>query len=98
MSEITSQASFAASWFRRNYSPQRRIRHEYALPPLGLLTALSRRKIEGGMAEVLNMTDKRETELPGRRPIPLRMRLSQSAPSTAKIATRVGALRASRRS
>jgi hypothetical protein len=37
---------------------------EYALPPLGLLTVLSRGKIESGMAEALRMTDKLETELP----------------------------------
>lgn len=37
---------------------------EYALPPLGLLTALSKGKIESGMAEVLKMTDKLEAELP----------------------------------
>lgn len=37
---------------------------EYALPPLGLLTALSRGQIESGMAEVIKMTDKLEAELP----------------------------------
>ena len=37
---------------------------EYALPPLGLLTALSEGKFEPGMAEVLKMTDKLEVELP----------------------------------
>lgn len=37
---------------------------EYALPPLGLLTALSKGTIESGMADVLKMTDKLETELP----------------------------------
>ena len=37
---------------------------EYALPPLGLLVALSEGKFETGMAEVLKMTDKLETELP----------------------------------
>lgn len=37
---------------------------EYALPPLGLLTALSKGKIESSMAEVLKMTDKLEAELP----------------------------------
>src|SRR5512139_2838117 len=37
---------------------------EYALPPLGLLAALSSGKIEGDMAEVLKMTDKLEGELP----------------------------------
>jgi hypothetical protein len=37
---------------------------EYALPPLGLLSALSKGKLEAGMAEVLNMTDKLEAELP----------------------------------
>ena len=37
---------------------------EYALPPLGLLTALSEGKFETGMAEVLTMTDKLEAELP----------------------------------
>jgi hypothetical protein len=37
---------------------------EYALPPLGLLTALSEGKFETGMAEVLKMTDKLEAELP----------------------------------
>lgn len=37
---------------------------EYALPPLGLLTALSEGKFEPGMAEVLKMTDRLEAELP----------------------------------
>ncbi|MFZ5792290.1 MAG: hypothetical protein ACOY3L_16485 [Pseudomonadota bacterium] len=37
---------------------------EYALPPLGLLVALSRGKIEKGMAAALKMTDKLEAELP----------------------------------
>jgi len=37
---------------------------EYALPPLGLLTALSRGQIESGMAEVTKMTDRLEAELP----------------------------------
>ena len=37
---------------------------EYALPPLGLLTALSEGKFEPGMTEVLKMTDKLEAELP----------------------------------
>ncbi len=37
---------------------------EYALPPLGLLAALSSGRIESGMAEVLKMTDKLEAELP----------------------------------
>lgn len=37
---------------------------EYALPPLGLLTALSEDRFEPGMAEVLKMTDKLEAELP----------------------------------
>lgn len=37
---------------------------EYALPPLGLLPALSAGKIDAGMAKVLQMTDKLETELP----------------------------------
>ena len=37
---------------------------EYALPPLGLLTALARGEFEPGMAEVLAMTDKLEAELP----------------------------------
>jgi len=37
---------------------------EYALPPLGLLSALSKGKLEFGMAEVLNMTDKLEAALP----------------------------------
>lgn len=37
---------------------------EYALPPLGLLAALSKGRIESDMAEVLKMTDKLETELP----------------------------------
>lgn len=36
----------------------------YALPPLGLLVALSEGKFETRMAEVLKMTDKLETELP----------------------------------
>jgi hypothetical protein len=33
---------------------------EYALPPLGLLSALSKGELEAGMAEVLKMTDKLE--------------------------------------
>ncbi len=37
---------------------------EYALPPLGLLAALSKGKIEPAMADVLKLTDKLETELP----------------------------------
>ena len=37
---------------------------EYALPPLGLLVALSEGKFETGMADVLKMTDKLEAELP----------------------------------
>jgi hypothetical protein len=37
---------------------------EYALPPLGLLVALSEGKFEAGMADVLKMTDKLEAELP----------------------------------
>ena len=37
---------------------------EYALPPLGLLVALSEGRFELGMAEVLKMTDKLEAELP----------------------------------
>ena len=37
---------------------------EYALPPLGLLTALSKGKVESGMAEALKMTDRLEAELP----------------------------------
>jgi hypothetical protein len=37
---------------------------EYALPPLGLLVPLSEGKFETSMAEVLNMTDKLEAELP----------------------------------
>lgn len=37
---------------------------EYALPPLGLLVPLSRGKVEAEMADVLNMTDKLEAELP----------------------------------
>lgn len=37
---------------------------EYALPPLGLLGALSKGQIESGMAEALKMTDKLEAELP----------------------------------
>jgi hypothetical protein len=37
---------------------------EYALPPLGLLMALSEGRFEPGMAEVLKMTDKLEAELP----------------------------------
>lgn len=37
---------------------------EYALPPLGLLTALSQGEIAADMAEVLTMTDKLEAELP----------------------------------
>lgn len=37
---------------------------EYALPPLGLLSALSQGKVELGMSEVLKMTDRLEAELP----------------------------------
>ena len=37
---------------------------EYALPPLGLLTALSKGKLEAEMADVFKMTDKLEAELP----------------------------------
>lgn len=37
---------------------------EYALPPLGLLVALSEGKFEPGMTEVLKMTDKLKAELP----------------------------------
>jgi hemerythrin HHE cation binding domain-containing protein len=37
---------------------------EYALPPLGLLTALAQGKFEPGMADVLAMTDKLGAELP----------------------------------
>lgn len=37
---------------------------EYALPPLGLLVALSQGKFETSMADVLKMTDKLEAELP----------------------------------
>lgn len=37
---------------------------EYALPPLGLLPALSQGKLEAEMVEVLKMTNKLETELP----------------------------------
>lgn len=36
---------------------------EYALPPLGLLVALSEGKFETDMSEVLRMTDKLEAEL-----------------------------------
>jgi hypothetical protein len=34
------------------------------LPPLGLLTALSKGKLEAGMADVLKLTDKLEADLP----------------------------------
>jgi len=37
---------------------------EYALPPLGLLTALSHGQIESGMAEVTKMTDSLPPRLP----------------------------------
>lgn len=37
---------------------------QYALPPLGLLAALSEGRFEAGMADVLEMTDKLEAELP----------------------------------
>lgn len=37
---------------------------EYALPPLGLLVALSKGRFETEMADVLEMTDKLEAELP----------------------------------
>ena len=36
----------------------------YALPPLGLLPALSQDEFEAEMADVLEMTDKLEAELP----------------------------------
>ena len=36
---------------------------EYALPPLGLLVALSEDKFEAGMADVLKMTDRLKPEL-----------------------------------
>jgi len=36
---------------------------EYALPPLGLLVALSRGKVEAGMADVLKMTERLKPEL-----------------------------------
>jgi hypothetical protein len=36
----------------------------YALPPLGLLPALSQGRFEAEMADVLEMTDKLEAELP----------------------------------
>jgi hypothetical protein len=37
---------------------------EYALPPLGLLEALSKGRIEPGMAETLKLTDKLKADLP----------------------------------
>jgi hypothetical protein len=37
---------------------------EYALPPLGLLTALSQGRVDASMADVLPMTDKLQAELP----------------------------------
>src|SRR6185437_13522525 len=37
---------------------------EYALPPLGLLPALSQGTLQAGMAEVIKMTDKLESDLP----------------------------------
>jgi hypothetical protein len=37
---------------------------EYALPPLGLLVALSQGKFDKGMADVLKMTDRLEAEMP----------------------------------
>ncbi|WP_245451235.1 hemerythrin domain-containing protein [Borborobacter arsenicus] len=37
---------------------------EYALPPLGLLRALSTGTIESGMVEALKLTDRLEAELP----------------------------------
>lgn len=37
---------------------------EFALPPLGLLTALSRGQIEDRMADIIKMTDQLEAELP----------------------------------
>jgi hemerythrin superfamily protein len=37
---------------------------EYALPPLGLLGALSKGKLDAEMADVLKLTDKLEAELP----------------------------------
>jgi len=37
---------------------------EYALPPLGLLIALSQGKVDSAMADVLKLTDKLEAELP----------------------------------
>jgi hypothetical protein len=41
---------------------------EYALPPLGLLVALSEGKFEPGMAGVLKMTGKLKAELPSNSP------------------------------
>jgi hypothetical protein len=37
---------------------------EYALPPLGLLTALANGTLEPGMADVIKLTDKLEADLP----------------------------------
>jgi hypothetical protein len=37
---------------------------QYAMPPLGLLSALARGEFDSRMKEVLAMTDKLETELP----------------------------------
>lgn len=37
---------------------------DYALPPLGLLRALSEGRFESAMADVLSMTDKLKAELP----------------------------------
>ncbi len=37
---------------------------QYALPPLGLLTSLAQGRFEAEMADVLQMTDKLEAELP----------------------------------
>ena len=37
---------------------------EYALPPLGLLTALAKGAVKPGMADVLKLTDRLEADLP----------------------------------
>lgn len=37
---------------------------EYALPPLGILAALSSGKVESAMADVLKLTDKLQAEMP----------------------------------
>jgi hypothetical protein len=54
----------AAKTVAKLMHPHFRKEEEYALPPLSLLSALSKGKLEAEMAEVLKMTNKLEAELP----------------------------------